>query len=517
MVDTSKLDLSLSDTKINLVLLLNGCFNPIHQNHVRSLETAKHHLISSGNYHVAGGYLIPSHDKSIERKLNVVEVKFQDRLNMCRLAVETSTWIMVDDWMISQDKNHGAQQAQQRLFNMLKAQFPTIHAVVCCGADALPKLKAHFKKELTVCIRDRPVTTFDFDSWFHSTEMKKYHHNIILIDNSTTNKTISSTKIRECMRNNQLNSIIDDLHPSVLAYHQDKGIDYRRPNENQLILLSDFQPVSPDQADAIIGQGRCATVYPKIYQNHRVALKIIRERRQFKHESKILRTLMQQDSWHENIVRIIGIGDQLCVMELCDTDLRSYLTKHRHSPNQTLIESFPDPHWYEWLKQMLAGFIHLNYLGILHRDIKTDNILVSNMILKIADFSVSMQGTTMDRMPVRGSIRHYAPESIENKDHYNEKSDVYMFGCLLYEMAHGGILLWDSLQTYEVVQRRVRGETPHFSAVCSSWYVRLIQDNCWLVDPNQRGTFENLLSMTVREKIVCKKEHQTQMNDDIHQ
>jgi len=488
MIDTNKLVLPLSDTKKNIVLLLNGCFNPIHNNHIRLLELAREHLNSLNIYHIIGGYISPTHDVGIQRKLSVLHLTWQNRLEMCRLAVHDSSWIMVDEWQISQEKNHGAQRSKQHLNDFLRKLYPSIEIVSICGGDALPKLKSTFKKELVICIINRPVDDFDFNQWFQSSTVKPYHNNIILLYDNQSIKPISSTYIRQQISQNLYDSLIDDLHPLVINYHQEHGINYRSLNET--ILWSEF-----DENDNIeLGQGRCATVYAKQYKNEQVAVKVIRERKQFEHESKILTLLSSNNSsYHKNLIRIFGIGDQFCVMEKCDIDLLSYIKLNRISINQTLKTIFPNQQWFQFIEQMLAGFIHLISLGILHRDIKTDNILLSNMIVKISDFSVSINVNSMTKMPLRGSIRHYAPEAIEDKKIYTEKADVYMFGCLLYEIVHGGERIWSEKNTHDVVNRRLNGEKPIFSVQCEPWYIDTVIHDCWAMNCDERPTFEQLL------------------------
>jgi nicotinate (nicotinamide) nucleotide adenylyltransferase len=487
MIDTNKLLLPLSDTKKNIVLLLNGCFNPIHNNHIRLLEFAREHLNSLNIYHIIGGYISPTHDVGIQRKLSVLHLTWQNRLEMCSLAVHDSSWIMVDEWQISQEKNHGAQQSKQHLNDFLRKFYPSIEIVSICGGDALPKLKSTFKKELVICIINRPVDDFDFNQWFQSSIIKPYHNNIILLYDNQSIKHISSTYIRQQIGQNLYDSLIDDLHPLVINYHQEHGINYRSLNET--ILWSEF-----DENDNIeLGQGRCATVYAKQYKNEQVAVKVIRERKQFEHESKILTLLSNNSSYHKNLIRIFGIGDQFCVMEKCDIDLLSYIKLNRISINQTLKTIFPNQQWFQFIEQMLAGFIHLISLGILHRDIKTDNILLSNMIVKISDFSVSINVNSMTKMPLRGSIRHYAPEAIEDKKIYTEKADVYMFGCLLYEIVHGGERIWSEKNTHDVVNRRLNGEKPIFSVQCEPWYIDTVVHDCWAMNCDERPTFEQLL------------------------
>ena len=487
MLDTRKLLSPSTDHRTNVVLLLNGCFNPVHQNHIRLLESAREHLDSLGLYHVMGGYLSPTHDAGIERKLAVLHATWQDRLAMCRLAVEDSSWIMVDDWQISQEKNQGAQQGKQRLNDLLRRSDPSMQVVSICGGDALPKLKAAFKKELVICIINRPIQDFDFDEWFQSAAIKPCHCNILLIYDHQSSKHISSTSIRQRLSQNLHDSLVDDLHPSVLDYHQQRGINYRSANET--VIWSDF---AANPVDIELGHGRCATVYAKQYRDQSVAVKVIRERKQFEHESKILQLLAEERAHHINVVQILGIGDQFCVMEKCDTDLLSYIQQHRFASNQTLPTLFPDAHWLQWINQMLAGFVHLRSLGILHRDIKSDNILLANMVVKISDFSVSINANVPSKMPLRGSIRHYAPEAIEEKKIYTEQADVYMFGCLLYEIVHGGERVWNDGSTFHVVQRRLKGEKPTFSVPCEPWYMDVVINDCWAMKVDDRSTFSQL-------------------------
>ncbi|CAF3612478.1 unnamed protein product [Adineta steineri] len=487
MIQTDKLLLPLSTKKTNIVLLLNGCFNPIHNNHIRLLELAREHCDSLNQYHVVGGYISPAHDACIQRKVSTCYATWQNRLEMCHLAVQDSSWIMIDGWQISQEKNPGGQQSKQHLGDFLRKSYPTIEIISICGGDALPKFKSTFKKELVICITNRPIDEFDFNEWFQSSTIKPYHNNIIHLHDNQCIKYMSSTNIRQQLSQNLLDSVTNDIHPSVLDYHRQHGINYRSVNET--ILWSEFD----NNEEIEIGQGRCATVYSKQYKNEEVAVKVIRERKQFENESKILTLLTNETSYHVNVIRIFGIGNQFCIMEKCNIDLLSYIKLNRISTYQTIESIFPNIQWLQFIKQMLAGFVHLVSLGILHRDIKTDNILLSNMIVKISDFSVSINTNSMTKMPVRGSIRHYAPEALEDKKIYTEKSDIYMFGCLLYEVVHGGERIWNENTTPEVVKRRLNGEKPIFSVPCEPWYINMVLEDCLAMKDDERSTFEQLL------------------------
>ncbi|KAG1653257.1 hypothetical protein FOA52_009202 [Chlamydomonas sp. UWO 241] len=138
---------------------------------------------------------------------------------------------------------------------------------------------------------------------------------------------------------------------------------------------------------------------------------------------------------HPNIVRCYDTfteANKMCiVMELCsEGDLYGILNKKKGQqlPEETILD---------WFVQMCLGLKHVHDRKILHRDIKTQNVFVSSGgILKLGDFGVSkilastwqMAGTSV------GTPYYLSPEICQNKK-YNQKSDVWSLGCVLYELA----------------------------------------------------------------------------------
>ncbi|KAJ3343919.1 Serine/threonine-protein kinase Nek8 [Gonapodya sp. JEL0774] len=104
--------------------------------------------------------------------------------------------------------------------------------------------------------------------------------------------------------------------------------------------------------------------------------------------------------------------------------------------------------------QMCLAIHHIHSHSIIHRDLKTNNIFVSyvglpppdseisrqvhSMILKIGDFGISKLLDTGDTQAetVVGTPSYLSPELCEGKP-YNEKSDIWALGCILYELAAG--------------------------------------------------------------------------------
>ncbi|XP_054840203.1 retinol-binding protein 1 isoform X3 [Eublepharis macularius] len=83
-----------------LTLLACGSFNPITNMHMRLFELARDHFHQAGKYQVTEGIISPVNDKYGKQGL----ASAKHRLEMARLALETSEWIRVDPWESEQEQ-----------------------------------------------------------------------------------------------------------------------------------------------------------------------------------------------------------------------------------------------------------------------------------------------------------------------------------------------------------------------------------------------------------------------------
>lgn len=191
----------------------------------------------------------------------------------------------------------------------------------------------------------------------------------------------------------------------------------------------------------IIGVGGMAVVY-KAYdnqENRTVAVKILKEEfisneefvRRFKNESKAIAMLS-----HPNIVKVydVSFGDliQYIVMEYIDgITLKEYI-EHEGSLRWKDAVHFTI--------QILKGLQHAHDKGIVHRDVKPQNIMVlPDGTIKVTDFGIarfarSEQRTITDK--AIGSVHYISPEQARG-ERTDEKTDIYSVGVILYEMLTG--------------------------------------------------------------------------------
>ena len=191
----------------------------------------------------------------------------------------------------------------------------------------------------------------------------------------------------------------------------------------------------------VIGVGGMAVVY-KAFDNidHRiVAVKILKSeylaneefKRRFRNESKAVAVLS-----HPNIVKVydVSFGDaiQYIVMEYVEgITLKNYITQQGVVDQREAIY---------FITQLLRALKHAHDKGIVHRDIKPQNILlVSDGTIKVTDFGIARISENATRTMTDGAIGsvHYISPEQAKGSLTDSRTDLYAAGVILYEMMTG--------------------------------------------------------------------------------
>lgn len=190
-----------------------------------------------------------------------------------------------------------------------------------------------------------------------------------------------------------------------------------------------------------VGRGGMGKVYRAIDKNveEEVALKILNPEvaadekmiERFRNELKLARKIT-----HRNVCRMYDLnaeeGTQFIVMEYVPGEnLRSLIKRiGRFTTGKAIIVA----------KQVCEGLAEAHRLGVIHRDLKSQNIMIDNEgNARIMDFGIARvikaKGTT-DKELIMGTPEYMSPEQVEGKE-VDPCSDIYSLGVILYEMVTG--------------------------------------------------------------------------------
>lgn len=198
---------------------------------------------------------------------------------------------------------------------------------------------------------------------------------------------------------------------------------------------------------AIVGTGGMAVVYRAFDKTKRrvVAIKVLRP--EYESDEEFVRRFSREAEAaskvsHENIVNMLDVGIdgdmRYIVMEYVDGQtLKDMIRKQGCIPADTAIRM---------TIRILAAVDHAHRNGIVHRDIKPQNILVdSEGRVKVADFGIARLKAThtatledASGTSAMGSVHYFSPEQARGEV-ADEKSDLYSVGVVMYEMLTGQV------------------------------------------------------------------------------
>ena len=207
---------------------------------------------------------------------------------------------------------------------------------------------------------------------------------------------------------------------------------------------------------------------------------------------------------HPTIIKLFGYSLQdfdgfpnvVIFMELAANGSLSEILQKARNKN-------PDKNVDNTVRQIILvgvafGMMHLHQHKIIHRDLKPDNVLINeNYQPCVTDFGLSKSYESGNSNPSRtcGTSVYKAPEVIKNRQ-YSEKSDVYSFAILMYEVLTDLVpfpsFLNDELTEFKFNEKVVcENFRPTFSVPIKKSFKELIEQ-CWSADPSERPSFEEI-------------------------
>ncbi|KAJ7945876.1 Serine/threonine protein kinase [Quillaja saponaria] len=260
---------------------------------------------------------------------------------------------------------------------------------------------------------------------------------------------------------------------------------------------------SADMSQLFIGgkfaSGRHSMIYRGIYKQRDVAIKMISQpeedanlaamlEKQFTSEVALLFRLQ-----HPNIITFVAACKKppvFCIMTeyLAGGSLRKYL--HQQEPYSVPLDLV-----LKLALDIARGMLYLHSQGILHRDLKSENLLLGeDMCVKVADFGIScLESQCGSPKGFTGTYRWMAPEMIKEK-HHTKKVDIYSFGIVLWELLTALTPFENMTPEQAAFAVSHKNARPPLPSECPLAFSHLI-NRCWSSNPDKRPHFNDIVSL----------------------
>ena len=210
-----------------------------------------------------------------------------------------------------------------------------------------------------------------------------------------------------------------------------------------------------------------------------------------------------KDLDHPNIVQYLGFEEKNLVYSL----FIEYVAGGSVGSLIRLFGRFDDDIIRFLTEQVLKGLAYLHEKGILHRDMKADNLLLDlDGVCKISDFGISKKSKNIYSnadMTMRGTVFWMAPEMVDTKQGYSAKVDIWSLGCVVLEM-FAGKRPWSNLEVvaamFKIGKYKSAPPIPDDTLPLISTGGKNFLNSCFEIDPEKRPTAETLLQSPAFKK-----------------
>ncbi len=233
-----------------------------------------------------------------------------------------------------------------------------------------------------------------------------------------------------------------------------------------------------------IGRGSFSQVFQGVCNSKPVAVKKLFTRPS---DELLHREIEISKLRHPNIISFYGSftfeGLVYIVTELAQQSLFDFLDKHPVDHQCSL----------RWAKEVAAGVHYLHENNIIHRDLKSGNVLLmADLTAKVCDFgsAKATANATTQQTQKTGTYHWMPPEAIEGGD-ISQSWDVYSYGILLWELWTHKLPFAD-IKPFRLPNEIVNGLRPPIPTNCNPG-ICVLMEECWRQDRRSRPSFHAIL------------------------
>jgi len=241
------------------------------------------------------------------------------------------------------------------------------------------------------------------------------------------------------------------------------------------------------ELDYVIGQGAVGKVHLATYKDENIAVKIASENNPAFVESEFrLEIAIMYMVRHPNILPCVGAS--------CEGKFYFYLSAYQSQGSLRMILDGNSRRLTLYIRGFIAlqiarGLAHIHELGIIHRDIKAENIMIdANWASLVGDFGTACFANSDNLDNMIGTLAWMAPEMIEEDSKYDEKIDVYSFGILLYELFTGK-LPYSEMKQWLIADFVLNNGRPEIDPLLIPDDIAKLMKQCWHQKPKKRPSF----------------------------
>lgn len=316
----------------------------------------------------------------------------------------------------------------------------------------------------------------------------------------------------------QPEAIRSEVESLLAAYRRSGGFLERESKHVAPVELKSGTQVGPYRIEEVIGEGGMGVVYraTDMKLNRPVAMKLLYEeladraaRRRFQREAQMASSLN-----HPHILTVFDAGEfnsrQYLVTEYIDGGtLKDWARAERRTWREIVALT----------TGVADGLATAHAAGILHRDIKPDNILVGrNGYAKLADFGLAKLNERLPPEPltrtlssggtrpgiILGTIAYMSPEQASGRP-VDARSDIFSFGILLYELI-AGRRPFEGSTDLQLLQTIIHGEASPLGADVPA-ALRMVVDKALEKDPAER--YQSMRELVVDLRRLTRQSGET--------